>query len=122
VINRPFHAINFADVGLFLAAQGPFAFALVAMKKQCSLEEIIAEMQRRIDTSNWANGYCAGCVAPTPYRIAHDGIANWSANVASSTKPGCESLLLEVVAAVRKECDLKPEPLKEAIRRLLSWR
>ena len=92
------------------------------MKKQCSLEEIRAEMQRRIESSNWADGYCADCPAPIPYRVPHDGFANWMANVASTTKPECESLMLQVVAAVRQDFDARPETLGEAVQLLLSWR
>jgi hypothetical protein len=92
------------------------------MKRRCSLAEIREEMQRRIDSSDWGNGYCSGCPAPTPYRIPHDGITNWTANIASTPKPGCESLILRVVADVRSECDLSPESLKDAIGRLLFKR
>ena len=92
------------------------------MKRQCSLEVIRAEMQRRIESSNWADGYCADCPAPIPYRVPHDGIANWTANVASTTKPECESLMLQVVAAVRQDLDARPEALRETVQRLLSWR
>lgn len=92
------------------------------MKKQCTLEEIRAELQRRIAASGWANGYCRDCAAPTPYRIPHDGIADWTATVASTAKPGCEGFLLSIVAAVRAECDLKPESLAESVDRLLNWR
>src|ERR1041384_1045767 len=91
-------------------------------KKVASVEEIRAEMQWRISQSRWANGYCAGCTAPTPYRIPHDGVANWTAQVGAAAKPGCESLLLEVIASLREEYDLSPESLSEAVRRLLSWR
>jgi hypothetical protein len=62
------------------------------MKKQCTLEEIHAEIQRRIEVSNWADGYCRDCAAPTPYRIPFDGISNWTATVASAAKPGCAAL------------------------------
>ena len=85
------------------------------MKRRCSLAEIRAEMQRRIDSSDWADGYCSGCPAPTPYRIPHDGIANWTASFAATPIPGCESLILRVVADVRRECDLAPESLKDTI-------
>ena len=90
----------------------------MSMKRRCSLAEIRAEMQRRIDNSNWADGYCSGCPAPTPYRIPYDGIANWTANIAATPKPGCESMMLRVVAELRSECDLSPESLKDAISRL----
>ena len=88
------------------------------MKRQCTLEEIHAELQRRIDTSTWGNGYCAGWPAPTPYRIPNDGIANWTANIAATPKPGCESLILAVVADVRRECDLPPESVSSMVERL----
>jgi hypothetical protein len=81
------------------------------MKRRCSLAEIRAEMQRRIDGSDWGNGYCSGCPAPTPYRIPFDGVSNWTATVASTAKPRCEGLVLDIVAALRKECKLKPESL-----------
>ena len=92
------------------------------MKRQCTLEEIHREMQRRIEESDWANGYCCDCSAPTPYRIPYDGISNWTATVASAAKPGCEGFLFDIVAALRKECELKPESLTESIDRLLPWR
>ena len=92
------------------------------MKRQCTLEEIRAEMQRRIEASDWAGGYCRDCAAPTPYRIPFDGVSNWTATVASAAKPGCEGCLLDIVAVLRKECDLKPEPLTENIERVLPWR
>jgi hypothetical protein len=38
-----------------------------------------------------------------------------------SAKPGCEGFLLDIVAAVREECDLKPETLSEVVDRLLAW-
>jgi hypothetical protein len=90
------------------------------MKRLCTLEEIKAEIQRRIEENDWANGFCRDCTAPEPYRIPHDGIANWAAAVAG--KPGCEGFLLDIVAAVRKERDLKQQTLSEAVDRLLVWR
>jgi hypothetical protein len=92
------------------------------MKKVASIEEIRAEIQRRINEKTWADSYCADCIAPTPYRTPHDGIANWTAQAGAAAKPGCESLPLEIIASVRAECDLPPESLSEAVRRLLSWR
>ena len=89
------------------------------MKRQWTLEEIRAEIQRRIEASDWAHGHCRDCTAPEPYRIPHDGIANWT--VALAAKPGCEGFLLDIVAAVRRECDLKPETLSEVVDRLLAW-
>ena len=56
-----------------------------------------------------------------PYRIPHDGIANWTAPVATA-KPGCEGFILEVVASVRKEYDVPAQPFSEAIRDLFSGR
>jgi hypothetical protein len=44
------------------------------MKRECTLEEITAEMQRRIEASDWAYGYCRDCTAPMPYRIPFDGV------------------------------------------------
>jgi hypothetical protein len=92
------------------------------MKRRCTLEEIQAELGRRIGGSEWADGYCRDCVAPTPYRIPFDGISNWTATVASTAKPGCEGCLLDIVAGLRKECDLPPETLSESVGRLLAWR
>jgi hypothetical protein len=92
------------------------------MKKVGSAEEIRAELQRRISQSTWATGYCADCTAPMPYRITHDGVANWTAQVGAAGKPGCESLLFEVIASVRAEYDLSPETLPDVVRHLLSWR
>jgi hypothetical protein len=92
------------------------------MKAIGSVEDIRSEIQRRIDTSNWARGFCADCEAPFPYRVAHDGIANWIANVAPTAKPGCEGFLLNIVASVRRDYDLPAQSLKEAIADLLSSR
>jgi hypothetical protein len=55
-------------------------------------------------------------------RIPYDGISNWTATVASAARPGCEGFLFDIVAALRKECELKPESLRESIDRLLPWR
>ena len=92
------------------------------MKAVASIEDIRAEIQRRINTSTWGKGYCADCSAPIPYRILDDGIANWAANVAATPKPGCEGFLLEIIASVRRDYDLPAQPLKEAIADLLSSR
>lgn len=89
------------------------------MKKLGSVEEIRAEIQRRIRESTWASGFCADCAAPTPYPIPHDGIANWIAHAAATAKPGCEGFLLGIVAAVRQEYDLRPKSLASAIELLL---
>jgi hypothetical protein len=80
------------------------------MKTVASIEEIQAEIQRRIACSDWASGYCAECEAPFPLRISHDGIANWTAQVAPSAKRGCEGFLLGIVASVRRDYDLPPQP------------
>lgn len=87
------------------------------MKRHSSLTEIRAEMQRRIDSSEWAAGHCSGCPAPAPYRIPNDGLANWTANIAATPTPGGESLILRVVAETRSEFDLPAESLKDAIGR-----
>lgn len=92
------------------------------MKVIASIEEIRAEMQRRIDAAKWAGGYCAGCQAPVPWRIPHDGFANWTADVAPTEKRGCEGFVLGVVAAVRRDYDLPAQPLMEAISPLLIGR
>ena len=88
------------------------------MKRHCFLEEIREKMQRLISESTWAGGHCARCQAPTPYRIPHDGVANWSAHVATA-KPGCEGFILGIVATVRRECDLKPQTLEDLVARVL---
>jgi hypothetical protein len=90
------------------------------MKIVASVEGIRAEMQRRINTSTWGKGYCADCSAPFPYRIPHDGIANWAANVAAMAKPGCEGFLLDVIASVREEYDLPSQSLGAVITDLLA--
>jgi hypothetical protein len=58
---------------------------------------------------------------PTPYRIPHDGVSNWMATVASTAKPGCEGFVFGIIAALRDECELKPETLAESVERLLVW-
>lgn len=96
--------------------------SLSGMKTVASIEEIQAEIQRRIRLSRWADGYCAGCSAPVPWRIVHDGIANWLAQPGSTERAGCEGHILEVIAAVRRDYDLTPQPLSAAIERLLAGR
>ena len=73
-------------------------------------------MQRRIEASDWAHGHCRDCTAPTPYRIPFDGVSNWTATAASAAKPGCEGFVLDIVAALRKESELKPESLAREYR------
>jgi hypothetical protein len=90
------------------------------MKSFCSLEELRAKMQQSISENTWASGYCADCPAPTPYRIPHDGVANWTAPIAATAKPGCEGVILQAIAAVRKDYDLEPEPLADLVARLLK--
>ena len=92
------------------------------MKIVASIEQIQSEIQQRINRSRWANGYCADCSAPTPWRIPHDGVANWLAHPGSAERPGCEGFVLEIIAAVRQEYDLPPQPLKAAVARLLAGR
>jgi hypothetical protein len=92
------------------------------MKTIASVEDIRAEMQRRIKTSTWGKGYYADCSAPFPYRIPHDGIANWTANVSATAKPGCEGFLLETIATMRRDYDLPPQPLSDVVAHLMSWR
>jgi hypothetical protein len=70
------------------------------MKTIASIEEIRAEIERRISSSKWANGYCANWEAPIPVRISHDGVANWLAHIAPTAKRGCEGFLLYIVASV----------------------
>lgn len=91
------------------------------MKTIASIDEIRIEIQRRIRASQRANGYCAGCEAPLPSRIVHDGVAKWIAPVATA-KRGCEGFLLEIVAAVRQDYDLPVQSLSETIRDLMSTR
>jgi hypothetical protein len=52
------------------------------------------------------------------YRIPHDG-SNWTAALAA--KPGSEGFMLDIIAAVREKCELKPETLSEAVERPLVW-
>ena len=92
------------------------------MKTIASIEEIRAEIGRRIVASTWANGYCGGCEAPIPTRIPHDGVANWIAPVPGGAIRGCEGFLLDVVASVRHDYDLPAQPLTETVRELLSAR
>jgi hypothetical protein len=76
------------------------------MKTLGSINEIQAEIQRRIDGSSWADGYCASSLAPMPFRIEDDGVANWMAHAASTARRGCEGFVLDVVASVRRDYDL----------------
>jgi hypothetical protein len=92
------------------------------MKTIASIDQIRAELGRRIVASKWANGYCGGCEAPIPIRIQHDGIANWIAPALAGAKRGCEGFLLDVVASVRRDYDLPGQPLTETVRELLSAR
>ena len=90
------------------------------MKTVAAIEDIRAEMQRRINVSTWGRGYCAECAAPPPYRIPHDGVANWTANVAATTKRGCEGFLLEIIASMRHDYDLPPQMLRDVISHLIG--
>lgn len=92
------------------------------MKTIASIDEIRAEIGRRIVASKWANGYCAGCEAPIPLRIVDDGVANWIAPVPAGAMRGCEGFLLDVVSSVRHDYDLPAQPLTETVRELLSAR
>ena len=90
------------------------------MKTIASVRDISAEMQRRIDRSTWGGNHCADCSAPLPYRIPHDGVANWTANMAATSKAGCESFLLDVIASARRDYDLPSQTLGETVADLLS--
>ena len=92
------------------------------MKTIASIENIRAEIQRRIMASTWADGYCASCEAPIPTRIPHDGVANWIAPIPAGAIRGCEGFLLDVVASVRHDYDLPTQSLMETVRELLSAR
>jgi hypothetical protein len=92
------------------------------MKTIASIDEIRAEIRRRIVASTWANGYCRGCDAPFPSRIQHDGIANWIAPVPAGATRGCEGFLLDIVASVRHDYDLPAQSLTETVTELLSAR
>jgi hypothetical protein len=92
------------------------------MKTIASIDEIRAEIGRRIVASTWANGYCGVCEAPLPLRIQHDGIANWIAPVPAGAIRGCEGFLLDIVASVRRDYDLPAQSLMETVRELLSAR
>jgi hypothetical protein len=78
------------------------------MKIIASEEQIAAEIQHRIAVSTFANGYCAKCTAPKPYRIKHDGCANWSVDIPPAELRGCEGFVLSIVASVRRDYDLRP--------------
>ena len=92
------------------------------MKTIASLEQIRAEIGRRIVASKWANGYCGGCEAPIPTRIPPDGIANWIAPVLVGAIRGCEGFVFDVVASVRHDYDLPVQTLTETVSELLSAR
>ena len=92
------------------------------MKTIASIDEIRAEIGRRIVASRWADGYCGGCEAPIPTRIPDDGVANWIAPVPAGATRGCEGFLLDIVASVRHDYDLPAQSLTETVRELLSGR
>jgi len=92
------------------------------MKTIASLEQIRAEIGRRIVASKWANGYCGGCEAPALSRIQHDGIANWIAPIPAAAIRGCEGFVFDVVASVRHDYDLPVQTLTETVSELLSAR
>jgi hypothetical protein len=92
------------------------------MKTIASLEEIRAEIRRRIVASKWANGYFGGCEAPILSRIQHDGIANWIAPVPAAAIRGCEGFVLDIVALVRQDYDLPAQSLTDTVRELLGAR
>ena len=95
---------------------------MATMKTIASIDEIRAEIGRRIVASKWANGYCGGCEAPIPIRIQHDGIANWIAPIPAGAIRGCEGFLLDVVASVRNDYDLPTQSLTETVTEPLSAR
>jgi hypothetical protein len=76
------------------------------MKLLASIDDIQAELQRRIDGSTWENSYCAICLAPRPFRTEDDGVANWMALPASTARRGCEGFILDIVMSVRRKYDL----------------
>ena len=92
------------------------------MKTIAGTEAITAEIQRRIATSPFANGYCAKCSVPPLYRIEHDGSANWAAEVAPTELRGCEGFVLGIIADVRRDYDLPPESTSEVVKHLLNGR
>ena len=94
------------------------------MKKRCTIEELRQEIATSVRTSAWADGYCCDCAIPQPYRIPHDGIANWTVNISSVNKPGCESLMLEIVDRLRHERDLPRESLGNGteVALMAEWR
>ena len=73
--------------------------------------------QRRIDTNEWAAGFNPPRVAPMPYRITHDGVSNWMANVGATATPGYEGLDLGIVARCARE-RFPPQSLGDTIARL----
>lgn len=93
-----------------------------AMKIVTSVEGIRTQLQRRMDLSTWIPGYHLGCVAPSPYRIVDDGVANWIVNVSATSKPGCEGFVLQVLSTVRRDYDLPTQSLGEAVAELLFSR
>jgi hypothetical protein len=88
------------------------------MKIIASEEQIAAEIQRRITVSPFANGYCARCTAPKPYRIKHDGCANWSVDIPPTALRGCEGFVLSIVALVRRDYELPAQSTPEVVRDL----
>lgn len=93
-----------------------------AMKAIASEQQIAAEIQRRITVSTFANGYCAKCTAPKPYRIKNDGCANWSADIPATELRGCEGFVLSIVASVRHDHDPAAQSTPEVVRHLYRSR
>lgn len=92
------------------------------MKTLASIDEIRAEIQRRIIHDSAPGGHCTGCLAPNPIRIDDDGLANWTADAASTASRGCEGFVLDIVASVRREYDLPKQLLAEAVASLMGGR
>jgi hypothetical protein len=71
-------------------------------------EEIQAEIQRRIATSNELDGDCKGCRAPTP-RYADPNTnngCNWRVDVFPGVVSGCLDFLKNITLAVMSEYEL----------------
>jgi hypothetical protein len=90
------------------------------MKIIARAEEITAEIERRIATSPFANGYCARCAVPPLYRIENDGCANWAAEIVPTELRGCEGFVLGIVASVRRDYDLPPQSTAEVVGHLVN--
>jgi hypothetical protein len=77
------------------------------MPKKATVEQIKAEIERRIKASTELDGDCRGCGTPTPRWAPRDKYpSGWSIDVLPSLAPGCEEVITKIVLGVMQEYEL----------------